>query len=559
MLAIRDYIGEDLSGKDLSGKDLSGFNFTGSILRNTDLSGSNLEGAILNKCDMEGAKLNGTFLGIEGISRLSLAKNYKTSVENVQKNLEGKMKKLEIKDQDMLGISCEKKGINKANPLNRKETCTLLNKKKDSYYIHTYNPTQILEKMKDFPDISNHFDLTIRHNCCNCISISLYFTDKLPPKQCVSYLGSIRRTVTNVRKNLPDWLVRLYLDSSVHRKMVNSPEGKYKKFIKDSLNFLIDAPNVEIYTYCCSKILDNSTPISRTRIFRFLPLSDPDVNIKIIREADGIVTNLDCHNIKIFSQSDYLFYLPKVIKQYCYVDSEIYTNTGGYSAWLRIYTKYLEKSYFERKHQTYDLLAGTFGVSLTLKQEYYDQSVEYIRKIIDKADRSSVIQYSPQLDILDIGFDEILLLHLYRDYVCCDLSNEDEIDRILSLIIASHNIVKYNIGHYITDKNSSLAIIQPLVKESLDKSLALLNNIMLSAFFSGEDSNMDVYPMTFLDAVLKPDNIKPDHVFDIEFGSDYIRERGILAGINIPYGCVLDHHHTHIKQLPYLDCLYDNI
>lgn len=142
------------------------------------------------------------------------------------------------------------------------------------------------------------------------------------------------------------------------------------------------------------------------------------MNVKIIREADGIVTNLDCHNIKIFAQSDYLFYLPKVIDNYYYLDNDTHKELGGYSSWLKIYTKCLEANYIRNKHQIYDLLAGTFGFRLTLKEKYYKNSVDYIRRSIEEVDPKCVSIYTPPIvNVMDTGFDEILLLHLFRDFV----------------------------------------------------------------------------------------------------------------------------------------------
>ena len=39
---------------------------------------------------------------------------------------------------------------------------------------------------------------------------------------------------------------------------------------------------------------------------------DPDVNLSIIREADGIVSNLDCHNISLYeNDNNLLFYIER--------------------------------------------------------------------------------------------------------------------------------------------------------------------------------------------------------------------------------------------------------
>ena len=559
----KNYTGKDLSDRNFSGLDLSNADFTESNLENTDFSNSNLQGSIFKKANMKNTKLDGAYFDNNTLARLSLANNYKFAIDRIQDKISKKMNNVEIKDQDMSRISCESKGRNMYNPVNKEEKCTLINYKKERYYIHTYDPRLILKNLATFPDIAKHFDLKVRHNCCNCISISLYFTSDSDIENCIKYITSIRRTVINVNKNLPDWIVRLYLDSSVHKRLLDFPESRYKKYMKESLNFLLEAENVEIYTYCCPSILNGEIPISRTRIFRFLPLIEKDVNVKIIREADGIVTNLDCHNIKIFSQSDYLFYLPEVIESYSYVNPDIPFESGGYSPWLRIYTQCLAMDYFTEKHQTYDLLAGTFGLRLIVKEKYYNKCIKQVRNLIDKDDFTCSSKYAQRPDIiLNIGFDEILLLHLFRDYVSCRLNNKGEVEKILSIIIASHNIVKYDISQYEIDDNIRLGkSLVPLVKIDLVKPLAFLNDIMLSSFYDDELENqhMNIYPMLFIDAILKPDNIKPDYIFDIRYKYNYNKVRNLLSHINLPYGLISTNSKLYTKQLSYMDCLYDNI
>ena len=103
------------------------------------------------------------------------------------------------------------------NPINYNAKCLLINNKKSSYYIHTYDPTIPLNILKN-PDfnidnkeiILDKFDDNIKQNCCNVISISLYFTN-CSNETLEKYLYSIFMSIKNVEKNLPDWIVRLYL------------------------------------------------------------------------------------------------------------------------------------------------------------------------------------------------------------------------------------------------------------------------------------------------------------------------------------------------------------
>ena len=172
----KNYTGKDLSDRNFSGLDLSNADFTESNLENTDFSNSNLQGSIFKKANMKNTKLDGAYFDNNTLARLSLANNYKFAIDRIQDKISKKMNNVEIKDQDMSRISCESKGRNMYNPVNKEEKCTLINNKKERYYIHTYDPSLILDKLATFPDIAKHFDLKVRHNCCNCISISLYFT-----------------------------------------------------------------------------------------------------------------------------------------------------------------------------------------------------------------------------------------------------------------------------------------------------------------------------------------------------------------------------------------------
>lgn len=102
------------------------------------------------------------------------------------------------------------------------------------------------------------------------------------------------------------------------------------------------------------------------------------------------------------------------------------------------------------------------------------------------------------------------------------------------------------------------------MKEDVSKSIFFLNDLMLASFYDQEfeDYYMILFLLIFLDAVLKPNNIIPDFIFDIEYNyENYSRKinRNILSYINIPYGLSNDYSYIHLGQLSYLDCLYDNI
>jgi hypothetical protein len=202
--------------------------------------------------------------------------------------------------------------------------CTLISSKKEQYYKFT---TKNIKQM--LPNHNNEIDYNVYSNCCNCISLVLYTksyvcTDKFG--SVLRYLSSINQTIKNVGKYLPDYLIRLYLDPSIYRTLVND----YKKNLpiikscKSLIQGLFKYENIEIYTISCEDTnytheiyfeINNSgfiTPDSRTRAYRTLILKDPSINICIMRDADGVVSKLDCYNIKKFEESDKLFYLPSL-------------------------------------------------------------------------------------------------------------------------------------------------------------------------------------------------------------------------------------------------------
>ena len=123
------------------------------------------------------------------------------------------------------------------NPISQLEgDCILQNTKKDKYYTHVYDARPILSKLRDelkvSEEIISKFDLPLepRQNCCNVVSFMLYLkkTPELTPHgymcdifDMLKYLNSINRSVKNINKKLPDWLVRIYFDKSVYECIVS--------------------------------------------------------------------------------------------------------------------------------------------------------------------------------------------------------------------------------------------------------------------------------------------------------------------------------------------------
>lgn len=314
------------------------------------------------------------------------------------------------------------------SPLNANEKCILYNtKKKEKYYIHTYDQSKLVNYLdnlrsenneKMFPNLRNTFDTNIYHNCCNCISITLY-CDHLGMGTIYHYLVSIKRTIDNVLKNLPNWIVRIYMNLSVYDLIDDfiGSKGQNIEFIatqiKEIFDYIHKAENVEIHTYKCQEIIEGKVKIDRTRTFRFMPLFQKDVNLCVVREADGIVTNLDCHNIKVFEKSNKLMYLVPYSLYYnhTYYTNEFFENDikplNSYSRWLQYYKKNMEAEYFKNKNNLYDILAGTFTIKLKINKQTYDSYFSKLTFLIGDTKEN----------YLNSGLDEILLLDMLKDYI----------------------------------------------------------------------------------------------------------------------------------------------
>ena len=168
---------------------------------------------------------------------------------------------------------------------------------------------------------------------------------------------------------------------------------KYAYTANELIENIINSENVEIYTFDCPSFYQENYTYSNNRSFRFLPLLDTieqdegddqlyGVNLSITREADGIVSNLDCLNIKSFQLSNKIFYTPIFFTHD--INSVRYKS---YSLWLTFY-KLMHKEFFSKYNNIYDILAGIFACSLKIKENIYYLHAE---KLSDFAVRSAAL------------------------------------------------------------------------------------------------------------------------------------------------------------------------
>lgn len=318
------------------------------------------------------------------------------------------------------------------NPLYKELKCGLLNSKKKKYYTNKCIPSPSLHKLPDLTGI----DLTTRSDCCMCVSVSLYYTGNIDIKLQM-FLASIIRTVGNVKKYLPNWLVRIYIDPSVFKGLIKYQKQKNLSlylgvsifpdvtgrendthpypYILEYLECLFAAENVEMYTYFC----DSKESIEARRTYRFLPMLDPSVSAYAIREADGIVTVMDCYNLDYMVTNK----LPMYIVPWGVATGIPCMISYSYQKWLNIYKKGHE--YYKTKCNVVDLLAGTFSGTIKILPNHYYSCMEEVIEFLDYI-------YSDQKLDLYFSLDEMLLMRLYRDVICVEKKSEtrDKIDTV---------------------------------------------------------------------------------------------------------------------------------
>jgi hypothetical protein len=326
--------------------------------------------------------------------------------------------------------------------------CKVINSKKIDYYQFKYDPKDILNKINPiFEDKYQVFDFQKKKNCCYCISISLYFKPQISLVDIYKYLNSIYASIRNAKLFLSNWLVRLYLDSSVHQVLEKTSDP----FICKVYNQIFNEENVEIHIYQCQDI-----PMERIRTFRFLPMIDETVAKCAVREADGYLCKLDCHNIMLFEKMDQIFYFPAIFQG---SGASIYDDNTKIgmsiydiqSKWLYLYKQ--NDMYFKNHQNIYSLLAGLLTLNLKVQKNKFLSSYLYVLSLIDS------MQNENDKKTLQIGFDEVFLLHLFKESLSIETTNSDtfyyklivdpeEAKQVSSLVIGYYQYENVNLECY---------------------------------------------------------------------------------------------------------------
>jgi hypothetical protein len=488
------------------------------------------------------------------------------------------------------------------------KNCKLLSTKKERYYIHTYNPIPYLDKLKTEYNISeeilSRFDNTIRKKCCNVISITLYINGDCHNRKLLNYLNCIYGTIRNTKRKLPEWLVRVYLDQSIYDCMtlfVNeaNPDTEINRFrgeCIETFNYIINSENVEIYTFICRDVIT----LEKTRTYRYLVLIDPEVNISAIREADGYISNLEAHNLKVFERSDKLFYLPPLINNSNLIEikkeiiegkrQRIFTTSifQSYSPWLTLYKNTIGRNFFAKHQNIYDLLAGTFTFKLKFKPEFYYYTVNRLNEEINDFNDSNIhikallkrkyyiypdiqifipnlifgkikitldellsgdhIYFKDMVKLFELGFDEILLLYMLKEIISFsfdkELSEEEnknleiKLDKQMKQITVLKNLFfGFNIPTYNFEIEKGY---KPFITELKE------NNIIPKTYINSHSKKQRQNNMLIIDGEIL-DNIICDFPFNIIYEikqKENIVRNSILLNLNLPYNKTYNIYYT---------------
>lgn len=353
--------------------------------------------------------------------------------------------------------------------------------------------------------------------------------------------------------------------------------------ISKTFKQIIENSNVEVYTYLCQSF-NNSIPIERTRTLRFLPMIDDDVNICVVREADGIVSNLDCHNIKIFSKSDKIFYLPLVVPYYNNITLDDDVLFSSYSPWLQLYKVLFEQEYFSNHQNLYDLLAGTFSIKLKIKKDYYQTKILELQKkinnfftasnserktkvnnisfllsrnnkalnthdLIDILDTSEK-ELNNYINILNTGFDEILLLDIFKELISIKF---EESNKSTTKIFNKQIILLNNLDAVQVENHKSILFADNIKLFTIDYSNSKKTGREVHNFLQSQGVLNSASVLNISDVSLTKDNmfiitdsllrdIIFEQPFNIEFYEKIQNKKNYLSELlNLPYLREYDH------------------
>jgi len=303
----------------------------------------------------------------------------------------------------------------------------------------------------DHVNINTVFNTDLAHvKRCHCVSIVLYIRN-YDVATLLNYLTSIKQSAVNMETNLSDWLLRLYIHHSVFKLLADNvvlstlyltqqeEDSWYENYesCRVLLDSLLNNSNTEVYRIDCDpgnssdwykqtnqQTNQQTSQLDLLRIFRFLPLLDTVEDNKYgvatcaIREADGIVSNLDCHNLKVFQHSNKLFYLIPLFYESAHTVDHYFKRYASYKPWLYNYKRYIDHDYFATHLNLYDMLAGCTAVRGKIRSKYFYESVTDLISL-----RTQAALDNDELSVRLFSFDEELLLYMFKRLISVEIDS----------------------------------------------------------------------------------------------------------------------------------------
>lgn len=239
-------------------------------------------------------------------------------------------------------------------------------------------------------------------------------------------------------------------------------------------------------------------------------------------------------NLKIFSKSNRIFY---IIPLFTGIYHPIVSKVGeSYSEWLIRYKQTLRPDFYTHYNNLYDMLAS-IALRLKVRYDVYGNTVVKTKQLVG------------DIFILNNGFDEILLLELFKGIVSVPILRINEINQITEYDISFMRIVKLMI-YGVNIRTVSISRIRELVELGYIRHNADIYSVIIrinkyqpycSKLTEEDKINTKCNTSTLLYGVnrlLTPENLINNEMLNITYNGS-----SVLELINYPY---------------YLYFLYDN-
>ena len=307
--------------------------------------------------------------------------------------------------------------------------CYRVNNKKEEFYNKDYDVSNVVDFVKtSFGEDSEYyhnfmttFDTdTKTEKCCNCVNVSLYITNKSNVTALSRFIFTIYLSILNMENFLSDWVYRLHIDPSVFenlyelKTMSELPENIMADTVSSTslktiyetylttLKKIAAHKQVEIFlSNCISFDIKSNTGLKRTS--RFISLIDDSVSISTSREADGLISPIDCYNLKISEQ------INSIGLVYPLTENE---DTGSTPANIYYKKKYnmdlIKEANDDSKKIIFSVSAGLLTLKCKVNKKYFEECIKLSLGEADGIDNNKVDYYK--------SYDEQFVAELLKNF-----------------------------------------------------------------------------------------------------------------------------------------------